>query len=272
MVQDNEENGKPQEAPTTFPPVEVSRLTQSYSESGSLTEFIPAFLEAQKAIKPAELNKVNPHYQSKYADLPAVFAAVLPHLHKNDICVMQRARTEFDVEGGTRVLVATKLFHKSLQWIQVEWGAAARGSDPQAVAAVATYMKRYGLASLVGCAAEEDDDAESAYRDRGGNKSKANAQQRRRSTKKGDDKPATVKECNKFVAAFDKFGVPLEKLEEKVGKKMADWTESTLEVLRQIGAEIKTDGVAPEDIFGMDIPEPSESEQIDGKEEPGADG
>ena len=71
---------------------------------GPLTE---ALVAAQSEIKNAPLNKQNPHFQSKYADLAAIRDAVTPALTKNGLAMTQVTRI---TESGALVLV-TRLMH-----------------------------------------------------------------------------------------------------------------------------------------------------------------
>ena len=81
--------------------------------------------------------------------------AALPPLNKHGIGVLQFP--EFDKDTGL-VTVETRLLHKSGEWM----GGSVSGvpKDPrniQAIGSTITYLKRYGLQSLVGCPSEDDD-------------------------------------------------------------------------------------------------------------------
>ena len=79
-------------------------LTQTGIEK--LTEALAA---AQAEMKNAPLNKVNPHYKNRYADLAAIRDATIPSLAKHGLTLTQRC--EF-TEGGAYLLITT-LAHKS---------------------------------------------------------------------------------------------------------------------------------------------------------------
>ena len=52
-------------------------------------DLVSALAKAQGEIQNAALNKVNPHFKSKYADLAAIRDAVVPALSKNGVAVVQ---------------------------------------------------------------------------------------------------------------------------------------------------------------------------------------
>lgn len=114
-----------------------------------------ALAVAQGEMKNATLNKINPHFKSKYADLAGIRDATIPHLAKNGLSVAQG--TELD---GERLLVVTRLMHKSGQWVESRFPIAI--AAPQAMGSAYTYAKRYSLSAMCGIAADEDDDANAA--------------------------------------------------------------------------------------------------------------
>lgn len=160
--------------------------------SNPCDQICAALAEAQKDIENAKKNSDNPFHKSRYADLAAVFEACKPALAANDIFVTQPPTFS---KKGEAVLV-TRLVHASGQWIQgvlklhvsnrlsreIETGEQEpaapmappmgggdeaqqrkkKRSGAQDVAAELTYMRRAGLASLAGVAAEEDDDGNAA--------------------------------------------------------------------------------------------------------------
>lgn len=117
-----------------------------------------ALANAQSLIGTVTLNKINPHFQSKYADLSAIREACKDALAKHGIALVQSP----EVREG-RALVITRLIHKSGQWIENELSLKPdRGDTPQAIGSAITYARRYALASLLGIVADEDDDGNAA--------------------------------------------------------------------------------------------------------------
>jgi hypothetical protein len=124
-------------------------------EPDKLTE---ALAKAQGEMHNATLNKVNPHFKSKYADLPTIRDATIPILAKHGLSVTQFTRVR---EGQTLVLV-TRLSHSGGGFIEGEYPLPYQVDKPQAMGSAMTYARRYGLAAMCGIAAEEDDDANAA--------------------------------------------------------------------------------------------------------------
>lgn len=121
-----------------------------------------ALAAAQGEMENATLNRVNPHFRSKYADLAAIRDAVIPALSKNGLSVTQA--TGFDEAGNLRLY--TRLTHESGQWIESVFPLKAN-DNPQAMGSQLTYARRYTLSAISGISADEDDDAEIATRENG---------------------------------------------------------------------------------------------------------
>ena len=100
----------------------------------------------------AVMNRVNPHFKSKYADLAAIFDAARKPLSANGLAIVQTI--------GDGVL-HTRLLHTSGQWIASEHPLPMSGR-PQEIGSALTYARRYSLSALIGIAADEDDDATGA--------------------------------------------------------------------------------------------------------------
>jgi len=125
--------------------------------SDSIDKLVDALAQAQASMKNAPLNKVNPHFKSKYADLAAIRDATIPHLAKHGLTILQATETS---EGGFSLV--TRLAHKSGQWIEGEYPLPLVLEKPQAMGSALTYAKRYSWASMVGISADEDDDGNAA--------------------------------------------------------------------------------------------------------------
>lgn len=122
-----------------------------------------AIVKAQGEIVPAEKGSENPFFKSKYADLGSVWRACFPALHKNGIAIIQGAEPGVgeNMKDGRNFLSCT-LLHESGQWIKGVFPlVSGKPTDPQAMGAAITYMRRYSLAAMVGIM-QEDDDGNSA--------------------------------------------------------------------------------------------------------------
>lgn len=125
-------------------------------QSEQIDKLTEALAKAQGTIKNAVLNKVNPHFRSKYADLAAIFDAVRKPLADNGLIVTQTTEIR---EGG--FVLVTMLAHSSGQWIRSEYPLPSTGK-PQEIGSALTYARRYSLSAIAGIAADEDDDANAA--------------------------------------------------------------------------------------------------------------
>jgi hypothetical protein len=123
--------------------------------SENIDQLATALASAQSEMKNAKLNKVNPHFKSKYADLAEIRDTVTPSLSKHGIAVVNGT----DATDGS-LHVVTRLIHKSGQWIESRFPIAY--DKPQTMGSAITYGKRYNLASIANIAADEDDDANAA--------------------------------------------------------------------------------------------------------------
>lgn len=123
--------------------------------SETINELAAALAAAQAEMKNAKLNKVNPHFKSRYADLAEIRDTVTPALSRYGLAVTQGTDTD-----GNSILVVTRLIHKSGQWIESRF--PINFDKPQAMGSAYTYAKRYSLAAICNIAADEDDDANAA--------------------------------------------------------------------------------------------------------------
>ena len=111
-----------------------------------------ALCEAQGEITGAKRNKVNPFYNSNYADITAVFNAIREPFYNNGLSITQL----FDVlDNGTPVLI-TKLMHTSGEFIEGKM-LLPKVEDAQKFGKLITYYRRYSLMSIAGIPAEDDD-------------------------------------------------------------------------------------------------------------------
>ena len=117
-----------------------------------------ALAKAQSEMKNAPLNKINPHFKSKYADLASIRDTVMPSLTKNGISVMQMPMID---DAGNNVLV-TALSHSSGGTIQSQTPICADTSKAQPYGSALTYARRYGLAAMCCISSDEDDDGNAA--------------------------------------------------------------------------------------------------------------
>lgn len=123
--------------------------------SDQIDQLATALAAAQAEMRNATLNKINPHFKSKYADLAGIRDTVTPALAKHGIAVVQGTDT---TESG--IVVVTRLIHKSGQWMESRFPISY--DKPQAMGSAYTYARRYSLSAICAISADEDDDANAA--------------------------------------------------------------------------------------------------------------
>lgn len=123
---------------------------QSKIEAANLASaYVAAFAEIEGAAKDAN----NPHFKSKYADLPSIIAAIKPALSKHGLAFVQKCEPSAD-----GVTVETVLLHQSGETMSL--GALfvpANKKDAQGFGSAQTYARRYSLQTAFGVPAEDDD-------------------------------------------------------------------------------------------------------------------
>lgn len=122
------------------------------NKSTEIKTLAMALHKAQGKIKAALKDSTNPHFRSKYADLSSVVEAVKAPLHSEGIVFLQGIE---DAENG--VAVETMLLHVSGEWISSTLKIPASKQDAQGYGSAITYGRRYGLQSMCGVPAEDDD-------------------------------------------------------------------------------------------------------------------
>jgi hypothetical protein len=115
--------------------------------------------KAQAEMKNPPKDSINPHFKNKYADLATVRDTVLPVLAKNNLSVVQ---LPCDVDGLPAL--TTILMHTSGEYIETTALTRPTKMDPQGIGSAMTYARRYGLQSIVGVAADDDDDGHAGSR------------------------------------------------------------------------------------------------------------
>lgn len=124
--------------------------------SADIGELAKALSKAQSEMLTAKESSNNPFFKSKYADYNAVRDAVIGPLTKNGLSWVHILNGENSV--------ITILMHTSGQWIKSIFPMPTTKGDAQSQGSAITYLKRYSLSAITGCAcgSGEDDDGEKA--------------------------------------------------------------------------------------------------------------
>ena len=143
-------------------------MNNTIQKSESISNLIPALLKAQTKIENPTKDSFNPHHKSKFASLHSYIEATKRPLMEHGLVIIQ------GINGsGLNVGVDTMLAHSSGEWlsfsVQAECFTTRKDAsgkieklpgDGQAIGSLTTYLRRYGIASLLNLVGEEDDDAE----------------------------------------------------------------------------------------------------------------
>lgn len=125
--------------------------------SNGLSNLTKALVKAQSELKNATLNKTNPHFKSRYADLAEIRDTVMPVLSKNGIALVQYTQI-----GNAGFYLITRLIHESGEMIESRFPLPENTDKPQQMGSAITYARRYMMAAICGITAEEDDDGNAA--------------------------------------------------------------------------------------------------------------
>ena len=126
--------------------------------SPDISELAKALHKAQGTLAGAKKDATNPHFKSRYADLASVWEAARPALQANGLSVTQT----FSGDTGEAVTIETMLLHNSGQWMASYLTLKPTKADPQGIGSAITYGRRYGLSSILGIVADDDDDGNQA--------------------------------------------------------------------------------------------------------------
>ena len=115
---------------------------------------VAALAAAQAEMGRALKKEDNKHFGSKYADLAAVMDACMPALNANGIAVTQPVKRE---DG--EIVLYTILHHADSDQTLDDGGLPliVNKRDMQGLGSALTYARRYGLMSMAGIAADDDD-------------------------------------------------------------------------------------------------------------------
>ncbi len=176
----------------------------------------------QAKLKPAELNAVGSVGQGrkyKFANLHSIWDATQAILSESKVAVFQGPYVQGRDVSVTTMLVETK----SGQWVSSTTTCQARSEDPQQVGSAITYMRRYGLAPILGVIVEDDDGSAATHGDQPQPKQQSAPPRKQDAPQpsNGDEVLMPVgKEKGKPIEGFKTRG--LEWWVDKLGENIAD--------------------------------------------------
>ena len=126
------------------------------TQSKSITSLVKSLIKFQSEVKDISKDKINPFFNSKYADINSIIQSIRKTLTSNDLAISQGNRYCTHSNG---FYIVTTLYHSSGEWLRSELRMPIGGKkDAQAVGASVTYGRRYGLLSILGISVDGDDD------------------------------------------------------------------------------------------------------------------
>lgn len=191
-----------------------------------------ALAKAQGEMKNPPKDSINPHFKSKYADLATVRDVVIPVLSKHNLSVVQ---LPCDVDGLPAL--TTILMHTSGEYIETTALTRPGKMDPQGVGSALTYCRRYGLQSIAGVAADDDDDGNVASRPAERPQSVPARQTQQAEPAAQSDKPLVAKLTQRFAQCETEDDRQAAWKEVAEAKKTGKLTQPGYEHLKQIAVD-----------------------------------
>lgn len=147
-------------------------------EKKTLIEALQQFQIQCPVIKKTE---DNPYFDSKYADLKAIWTVVLPVMTENGLVMTQL------VEGTN--LITTIHHLPSKETLSSTFPIGGVIDNPQKFGSGITYARRYAMTTILGVVTDEDDDGNTAS----GNKKDIKHDSNKAEEKKPDESGFTIK-------------------------------------------------------------------------------
>jgi hypothetical protein len=105
-------------------------------------------------MKAAQLDGLNPFYNSKYSTLASIIESSRQALAANSLAIVQGVSTEYE---PLRVKITTMLIHSSDQWLRETLTIRPAKVGIHELASAITYARRIALGSLLAIYADDDD-------------------------------------------------------------------------------------------------------------------
>lgn len=118
-----------------------------------------ALVQAQADMPKIKKDEVNPHFNSRFMSLSGLIEATRPVLNKHGLALTQFPCVS---ELGAPVLRTVLMHGPSGERLEFETPLLVGTQNMQQLGSAITYARRYAWQSLLGIAAEEDDDGNNA--------------------------------------------------------------------------------------------------------------
>lgn len=214
--------------------------------SESITQIAEALAKAQAEFpklpkdKVAKIDtKAGGQYSYRYADLASILEAIREPMAKHKLAIVQPVES-----GQGSVKVTTVILHGSGEYLGCEVTIPYQG-DVKALGSAITYARRYGLTSMLGLAADEDDDATAAAKSQPARESRKSAPAPSRAPAQ-EAKPA-AKQAEQPAPEAEESGAGAEKRGEVVAVIRAQEEQGLREADRELALAVCSS------IIGRDI-------------------
>ena len=117
-----------------------------------------ALAKAQGECQNVVMNKTNPHFRSRYADLSAVRDAIIPIFAKHGLSLIQCPNVDSDIG----FYLENRLIHSSGEELIWKFPLPSDVSKMQSIGSAISYARRYSYSAIAAVASEEDDDGNAA--------------------------------------------------------------------------------------------------------------
>ena len=141
----------------------VGEIVAMQRTSGPIPNLMAALAKAQETIqnpvknRTAKVKSEKADYVYQYADLAAVLDCARAALAPQGVAITFDLSTRR--EQNVNVVEVTSQIAKGAEWKEVMLTTGLLDNRPQTLGSAITYLRRYGIQSLIGITAEEDDDA-----------------------------------------------------------------------------------------------------------------
>lgn len=131
-----------------------------FSEKG-IGALSAALSQAQGSFLTVGFDSTNPFYKSRYASLSAIVEATRRALAENNLAIVQSASVH-----DQKLIVTTLISHSSGEWLKEAISIGIESDTIQQIGSKISYLKRYQISAMLSVVSDEDDDGETAEREK----------------------------------------------------------------------------------------------------------